>query len=71
MKKFQQLRRDCNGADTAAYMVLQDKKATGMDDPMIFGVNSDAIRRIYIAHGDNEVNIEKGNDRTCRCAGNL
>ncbi len=50
----------------AAYMVFtgRQKPATGMDDPMIFGVNSDAIRRIYIAHGDNEVNIEKGNDRT-------
>ena len=50
----------------AAYMVFtgRQKPATGMDDPMIFGVNSDAIRRIYIAHGDSEVNIEKGNDRT-------
>ncbi len=50
----------------AAYMVFtgRENPTTDMDDPMIFGVNSDAIRRIHIAHGDNEVTVEKDNDRT-------
>ena len=50
----------------AAYMVFtgRENPTTDMDDPMIFRVTSDAIRRIHIAHGDNEVTVEKDNDRT-------
>jgi hypothetical protein len=50
----------------AAYMVFtgRENPATDMEAPMIFGVNSDTMRRIHIAHGDNEVTVEKDNDRT-------
>jgi hypothetical protein len=50
----------------AAYMVFtgREQPAVDMDAPMIFGVNSDSIRKICIAHGDNKVTVEKDNDRT-------